>query len=148
MVKQLRKLCPNAVREGWSRNMIKTFYRNQSLDALFHEAQTEHAPSWKWCTTGTRFEQSVSNGLLRKFRRYRDLDDIREYLNKGYPISVIGYKVGLDDSLKFACVRSKSKTWTLFFISVSYFGDTYIDPNGYIYFSISLNGGLDILVTL
>jgi hypothetical protein len=29
IVKDLRKLCPNAVRNAWSRNMMKNFYRNQ-----------------------------------------------------------------------------------------------------------------------
>ena len=41
MVKKLRKLCPSGVRDGWSKNMLISFYRKRQMGALHMEASTK-----------------------------------------------------------------------------------------------------------
>jgi hypothetical protein len=107
VVKELRKLCANAVRDGWSRNMIKNFYRGQSLDSLFREVQDgTKMLSGRWL----QFRQSEKRDVTlprkqcRKFRRYRELQEITSLLEAGHPVSVLAYRDRLGGVLRFFCV--------------------------------------------
>jgi hypothetical protein len=140
MVKCLRKMCPNAVREGWSRNIMKSFYRNQAMDGLFNETMMELDEWSNFEKVGTNM-QLTCDADLRKFRRYKGTEDIVLYLKKGYPVSVVVYRVCGSNLLRLACVttsRNQGATkWSLFFFSII-FDQAYADCHGCRYFSIEM----------
>ena len=137
-VKYLRRLCPNAVRDGWSRNLLLRFYRNQSLDALCEEAQSGW-PQW----TGF-LSSSASTGLLdkyhlQKFRRYRELVDVKSNMLGGYPLSVIVYRRIGEQWLRIAVVLYRHKEpWVLHFLRPAS-GEVYLDQYGYCYYPMEIN---------
>jgi hypothetical protein len=140
MVKELRQICPNAIRDGWSRNMIKNFYRDQSLDGLCHEAQTEWLYS-KSCgmldLARCRLPSELTASQLRKFKRYREIKDVSVYIRKGYPVSVVVYKSCAGTGLHVACVETKNQQWTLHFWKLQTEAEVNDDSHGYLYFSIT-----------
>jgi hypothetical protein len=142
IVKDLRPLCPNAVRGGWSRNLILKFYRNQSLDAMCDEAKS----SWKDFALFQKPSISgfyLKDGELKKFRRYRDKEEIDSSIENGYPLSVVSFRpIHNPARLAFACVMStKNQQWTMRFIDILVGEDTHQDSQGYLYFPVRFNRG-------
>lgn len=66
------------------------------------------------------------------------MQDIVLSIQRGYPLSVVAYRHQSQNALRFACVMSKNKQWTLHFFRIIIQGNVYPDPNGYLYFPIEL----------
>ena len=136
-VKHLRRLCPNAVRDGWSRNLLKKFYRNQSLDALCDEALSEW-DSWKIFSEPVLSPKLLSKYEQQKFRRYRCTTEVESNMRSGYPISAVVYKSSADGSLQIAfAMFGHKKPWKLHFFSRAP-GAVYLDIQGYCYYPLEI----------
>lgn len=149
MVKDLRNICPNAVRQNWSKNMVQKFYRNQALDAICNEACVAGTPvsMTKFCTgdfwqffvlpTGKHSEATLTEKIQRNFRRYKSISDVQSSIEAGWPLSVIVYRVR--NTLCFALVLSRGEKLYLRFIKLDRTKPTYEDTHGYIYFTIEVD---------
>ena len=138
VVKHLRRLCPNAVRDGWSRNLLKSYYRNQSLDALCQEAQSGW-PSWNFLSSSNASSGDLDKYQLQKFRRYRQLVDVKSEMLAGYPVSVVVYRRTGENWLTIAVVLYRHKQpWVLHFMRPTS-GAVYLDKFGYCYYPMEIN---------
>jgi hypothetical protein len=115
------------VRDGWSKNVIKAFYRQRAIDALFSVASGDAS-------------QTVVDELSKwKYRRYKSLTDVTSDMKNGMPLSVIIYSKP-DNSLVVGSildvpVRGGGSDWVFHEILLSGTG-VYEDPFGYTYFEV------------
>ena len=138
IVKYLRSLCPNAVRDGWSWNLLKRFYRNQSIQALCIEAKKEWM-SFENFQMPVVVQSYLTEYDQKKFRRYRKLEDVIVDFEKGYLISVVVYKRNNTTPFRIAFVlQTNNCQWSLHFLKFGQ-GEAYIDKQGLSYFPIEIN---------
>jgi len=127
MVKQFRLLCPRGVRDGWSKNVIRAFYRQRAFDSLFAVASENQS------------EVVVADLSKSKFKRYKALCEVMEDLKNGFPLSVIIYRKP-DRSFAVGTILDLPDGWFFHEIQLARTG-VFEDPFGYSYFEV----GSDIL---
>jgi hypothetical protein len=125
MVKELRPLCPNAVRIGWPLNLIDAYNRQNILASLTNGFQQHTAGA-----VPTNAYQQESNA-----KRYTSWSDVRHAWNNHHPLSII--------------VLGSEAAWTLHvrvhMFQVDYLKEIIIlstrplnDPSGYVYHNMVL----------
>ena len=137
MVKKLRKFCPSGVRDGWSKNMLITFYRRRAIEALHLEASnTQNRDN---CTSFTKEPPKILvDANYRKFRCYKNMDDIKNLLATARPMSVIVNQHIVTNRFHFGFVFKTTKDdWYLYEVTPLQ-EDDIVDSWGYRYYSIQL----------
>ena len=84
MVKELRPLCPDAVRSGWSTNLLNSYNRQNTLESLRNGFQS---PSHVDLPTANQHD---ANG-----KWYKSWTDVKHILENKGPLSIV--VVGSDD---------------------------------------------------
>jgi hypothetical protein len=130
MVKELRPLCPNAVRAGWPLNLINAYNRQNILASLtsgFQSLDFEYSP-----TAG----QHDANG-----KRYTSWADVEHAIAHEQPLSI----VVLGNESKWKChvlVRMFQVTYTRELILSKM--APLVDDLGFVYHTISLGENVEV----
>lgn len=136
MVKQLRKLCSHGVKKGWSKNMIQNYYLRRSLSAIctFAYAGSPEDPS-----PTAPPPTSLSSGILSKFRRYKNVDEVRLQMQYSNPISIV---IGMGNNIpKFVfgiVVQHTKHRWHLYQVTPRE-EDSRDDVHGFKYYNVSIS---------
>jgi hypothetical protein len=78
MVKELRPLCPNAVRAGWPRNLMQAYNRRNILNSLTSGFQTTYS-----------LEDQTLSRLDPNYKRYQSWTDVDHALATPTPVSIV-----------------------------------------------------------
>jgi hypothetical protein len=71
VVKELWAQCPQAVRDGWSQNLIKKYYCGRAMKAISRDVEAHHP------------EIGIPKQVLAKFKQYKSEHEVRSTLQHG-----------------------------------------------------------------
>ena len=126
MVKDLRPLCPNAVRAGWPLNLMNAYYRQNMLSSL-RDGFDSTPP-----TSSPADGQHQANG-----KRYLSWADVDFALQNASPISI----VVLGSTLSWTChilVHMFRVTYSKE-LRICKQGEPFVDEEGFVYHSVTLD---------
>lgn len=141
IVKQLRKLCPQGVREGWSRSMMNNFYRQRAMKTLQEGSAGMGLETVLGGLGGGSLDTdtSLSAHQKRKFRRYKDYTEVSQFLRNARPMSVVVCQHLQELTFCFGVViKECTGTWKIHQIQEDW-ENGWRDNQGYKYFSIVLD---------
>ncbi len=128
MVKELRPLCPNAVRAGWPLNLMNAFNRQNILSSLTTGFQSTNSPEKSSTFTNIVHEANA--------KRYNTWADVTHALQHQQPVSMV--------------VLGSTKAWTCH-VMVHQFQSSYtkqicilpneasVDESGFVYHTVTID---------
>ena len=127
MVKELRPLCPNAVRSGWPCNLMNAYNRQNVLDSFTKGFETG----------ATQISTCCDARLDPNYKRYATWEDVRYEMSVPHPISIVmlAYKKVVTC---FIVVRMFGKSYKKA-IQIDGSQVAFADPTGFLYHTILLD---------
>jgi hypothetical protein len=126
IVKKLRVLCPQAVKDGWSHNLINKFYRMRAMDGIATDVDE--------CDTKFGMDPHV----LGKFKRYKSEYDVTTTLGEGGVLSGLAYWDRIEKKTRVGVVINNQR-W--YFMEIHLENNAaHADEYGFTYFCV---GGTD-----
>jgi hypothetical protein len=127
VVKELRAYCPQAVKDGWSKNLIRRYYRGRAMTTIYREVD------------GREPLPSIPKQVLSKFRRYKSEHDVRSNIMNGGVLSALAYWDNETNTTNIGVVID-NQGWYFFQIYLDY-STVQKDISGFTYFGVILRDG-------
>jgi hypothetical protein len=122
VVKKLRALCPQAVRDGWSSNLINAFYRNRAIEGISRSMDDFEGP------------KGIGAAYLSKFKRYKSEYEVNLNLEAGGVLSGLAFWDEKKETTKIGVVIN-NQGWYFLEILLDY-STPRDDPAGFPYFPV------------
>ena len=130
VVKIIRPMSSNGIRDGWSKNLIQNYYKRDAITKIINS----------FGNAITKAVRTYEEGVMTKdFIRYGSKASIRNVIASQQVLSCLFYKDTTTNCTLLGAMILQVNTWYFCIITITECRDYIDDINGYTYFIIELS---------